>query len=407
MSLNTGDIASLNLNFSRSDRGNPGVPVSDADLSSTSTPFDRQSDQGTSISLSFSPKISDAFTPKLTVSDNLTEEKVHYANWDGTFSDGRYVSRITQAELSTEIKNGRYGLVTAGLEFKRNYGESTGAGIHTVDNGAFYVNTEAGHSLPVTAGIGLRADTNSAFGGTLTSKIGFLAHLDRSTVMRTSVGTAFRAPTINELYWNDPYTVGNANLKPENSITSTISLEKQVWGMDTNINYYLTRISDMIQWLPTDPSNPFSIYMPVNLAHTRIEGFEVGAKGNIFDGFFLSGDVINETAVNEGTSRVLTYSPRSRANVSLLYENEKLLSAKASIHFVSDVSTGLTQPVNLAAYQTVDVSFFRKIRSFEAYLNINNIFNETYFESAGYSSVDGRNRGYPMPGRRIMVGIKI
>ena len=406
LDISSGKAASVNYSVSNSQRGNPGVPSSDNDPASSSTPNDRQSDSISKILISLDPGKGQEGYPKLNLSQIEWSERTHYEDWYNPllFYDDTYVSKISQAELFSTISAGANTKMTGGLEFKRNFGQSPKALAHAVDNSAIYFNGQTGENLPATVSYGLRYDFNSAFGSVLTPKLGCVFNYDNNTSVRLNLATAFRAPTINELYWDDPafLTFGNPNLRPETSNSAGITLEKKVFGIEASINYYYTRISDMIKWSQTGPLS----WQPVNLDRTRIEGIQLNIKKELLKGLELSSGWDNESCVDENTLKTLTYSPKNKINVALNYTCGDT-SARIAYRYLSDVFTDAANSALISGYQTVDLGLSKKIREMSIMLLLENLFNENYFESVGTSLVDWKERGYPMPGRRISVGIEI
>ena len=101
LSAGVDDIFSAKYASTYSERGNPGVPASDSDPYSSSTPNDRQSDLTKDICLSFNPQITDNTKLNLNIFDDSSFEKVHYQDFLGTFIDEEYASRTTGAGLQT------------------------------------------------------------------------------------------------------------------------------------------------------------------------------------------------------------------------------------------------------------------------------------------------------------------
>ncbi|MCX5749635.1 MAG: TonB-dependent receptor [Candidatus Saganbacteria bacterium] len=406
VNINIADALDIKYTTKTSDRGNPGVPTSDTDPTSSSTPNDRQSDLTSTVNITFDPVKKGPFVPKLILSQSESDERVHYEDWfvSGLFYDDRYFSRVTQAELLSVIKTSRHSSVTAGVEMKRNYGESALADTHAIDNAAAYFNADIGEDLPASLGISARYDSNSSFGQTFNPKLSVMANLGAGTVVRTTIGQAFRAPTINELYWNDPsfFTFGNPNLKPETSRAVNIGIEKEIKGFSAKLNYYSTKISDMIRWSQT---GLFS-WSPVNIDRAKIEGWQLDMEKEITDNTFIFGSYVNELDINDVTSNILTYSPRQRINLGFSIKGGELYYS-ANYRYVSSVFTDTLNTSALNPYQVVDVGIMEKIWAAEVSLNVSNVFNTTYFESVGTSPVDWKERGYPMPGRTIRLGVRI
>lgn len=406
LNINAGNMASINYSASNSQRGNPGVPSSDTDPSSASTPNDRQADSVSKILISLDPGNGQMGFPKLNLSQIDWVEKTHYADWftPSFFYDDTYLSRISQVELYSTIMAGKSTKLTSGLEFKRNYGQSPKAMVHTVDNAAVYINGQTGEDLPAGIIYGLRYDSNSSFGSVLTPKVACVFNFDKTTSAKINLATAFRAPTINELYWDDPafLTFGNPDLRPETSNSAGITLEKNIFGIESSFNYYYTRISDMIKWSQTGPLS----WQPVNLDKTRIEGIQLNIKKELIKGLELSSGWNNEVCADERTQKTLTYSPKNKLNAAINYTLNDV-SCRLAYRYVSDVYTNAANSALIPAYQTVDLGLSKKIKDMSVTLSLENLFNENYSESVGTSPVDWKERGYPMPGRRISVGVKI
>ena len=404
--INAGKGAFVNYSVSNSQRGNPGVPASDSDPSSSSTPNDRQSDLISKFLISLDPGMGQEGYPKLNLSQVDWTEKTRYADWfvPTLFYDDTYFSRVLQAELFSTISAGKNTKLTGGMELKRNFGQSPKAGEHAIDNGAVYFNGQTGEDLPAGVSYGLRYDFNSSFGSVLTPKLGCIFYFDKNTSVRLNLAKAFRAPTINELYWDDPafMTFGNPNLKPENSDSAGITFEKKFFGIESSLNCYYTRINDMIKWTQTGPLS----WQPVNLDKTRIEGIQLNVKKEIIKGLEFSTGWNNESCVNESNQLALTYSPRNKLNAAINYATGDT-SARLAYRYVSDIFTNAANSSSLPSYQTVNLGLSQKIAGAMVTLSVDNLFNEYYSEMVGTSPVDWKERGYPMPGRTVSVGVKI
>ncbi|WP_420388476.1 TonB-dependent receptor [Roseivirga sp.] len=92
----------------------------------------------------------------------------------------------------------------------------------------------------------------------LTGSIGALVFLSNDFQLRTNIGTAWRAPHVNELYSEGLHhgaaavEEGNDQLKSEKSIKWITSLEKVTEKVNLNISAYLNRITDYIYLRPED-----------------------------------------------------------------------------------------------------------------------------------------------------------
>ena len=406
LNLSVEDLAELRFNTAKSDRGNPGVPSSDTDPSSASTPFDRQKDNYSNIVISFSPKTSSNVSSTLLISQNTSDQNVHYADTfvPGVFYDDNYLSRSTGVELQNNIIENKYSSLSAGLEWRRNFGQGPRTGTHFLDNAAVYLDQSVGKGLPMSADLGVRLDKNSGFGDVINPRVAFLIS-GKDVLLRTSISRAFRAPTINELYWDDPSwgMFGNPNLKPETSTGVSIDLEKNFSFANISANYYQNNIENMIKWSQT----AMFVWQPVNIDKAKVEGLEIKTEGKIADNASAYASYTTEKAQNLTTGKEIIYTPSSKAGAGVDIEMPQDISLSADYRYVSEVYTDSLNTTKINPYSLVDLGFSKKLGSANVTIRINNLFNETYYEATGFSPVDWKERGYPMPGRSFEISVSI
>lgn len=119
------------------------------------------------------------------------------------------------------------------------------------------------HDLTLAA----RRDDNQQYGGHSTGSVAWGYRIAPDLRVLASWGSAFKAPTFNELYF--PF-FGNPSLDPEDSDSVELGLAGQHAGVDWSLNVYQTLIEQMIGF---DAS-----FTPVNIAKARIRGLEAIAS---------------------------------------------------------------------------------------------------------------------------------
>jgi vitamin B12 transporter len=124
-----------------------------------------------------------------------------------------------------------------------------------------------------------RRDDNSQFGGKTTGYAGYGYQLLPSLRVQGGVGSAFRAPTFNELYYPG---YGNATLKPESAYNKEIGLLWEAHGQSVSATYFRNRISNLI-------AND-QYFIPQNIANARLEGISLGYGGQ-YAGFDIVGNI--------------------------------------------------------------------------------------------------------------------
>nr|WP_201068082.1 TonB-dependent vitamin B12 receptor [Thiorhodovibrio winogradskyi] len=117
----------------------------------------------------------------------------------------------------------------------------------------------------------LRQDDNEQFGGHTTGSLGWGYWLNNGLRLTASWGTAFKAPTFNELYYPG---FGNPDLKPETASSAELGLSgPHPWG-DWGMSLYQTDIDDLIAFDATTSA-------PANLDSARIRGVELWTTARI------------------------------------------------------------------------------------------------------------------------------
>lgn len=119
----------------------------------------------------------------------------------------------------------------------------------------------------------LGADHFSTVGGAVSPKLGW-SRTDGNLRTRASLGSAFRAPTFNELYWpEDGFSKGNPQIRPERVHSLDLGADGK-WGpIQGSLTVYVQLGQDQIQWQPTDGK-----WTPLNLAQTI--GYGTEFEGN-------------------------------------------------------------------------------------------------------------------------------
>ncbi len=403
LAVDWADFAFLKYNITNSERGNPGVPASDADKWSASTPFDRQKDFYGNLAVDLKKNCGSSAN-KLTFFETTQDQNVHYQDsFTGLFTDDRYFSRIYGTEFQNIYRFSKC-VLTTGAEWKRALGESSKAGSHTLDNSSVYVNLDSGPGMLVSANFGLRYDNGGVWGGELTPRVGMVVRLPNDSRLRYSLAKAFRAPTINELYWNEPAwgMFGNPNLRPEKSDAFNISLEKDIDGGSFSAGYYLNRITDMISWTETSPW----VWQTQNISSAKVEGINFGVKKELLPGISAYADYNRENVIDVDSAMAIPYSPVYKINAGFELSANGL-SVNLNSKDVSSVYTDTANTKTLPAYRVVDLIVSKNVLSTQITASLLNVFDETYYESVGSSTVDWQERGYPMPGRRFEIKVSL
>ena len=199
--------------------------------------------------------------------------------------------------------------------------------------------------------LGARRDQHNVYGDQSTFNAAMGKKLTPKLQLHMSHGTAFKAPSANDLYWphvaepNFDYTttpatqrtaaggtcgptvmtwgsptpcvydtVGNATLKPEKSKTSEVGFRYSD-GYVVNLNYFETRITDLINWKSETlgaGETYGAYYQPQNISQAEIKGLET-AVSQRFANWMVTGQYTRLLATNTDTGRQLDRRPKNSA----------------------------------------------------------------------------------------------
>jgi vitamin B12 transporter len=119
---------------------------------------------------------------------------------------------------------------------------------------------------------------HSVYGSKTTGAAGYGYEFSRDLRATASVGTSFRAPTFNELYYPGYGLPGN---KPEQGRNAEAGLRYRVSGVELQASYYRNRLTDMIVTANPCPTRTGSCAYNVN--HALLEGLTLSAATRIKD----------------------------------------------------------------------------------------------------------------------------
>lgn len=226
--------------------------------------------------------------------------------------------------------------------------------------------------------IGGRYDDNEQFGGYETGNLAFGWMFSEALEAVLSFGTAFKAPTFNDLYWP---TGGNPDLEPEESQNIELQFRGEV--VDDHyyeVNLFKNKLDNLIEWAPIDPSDPFSLWQPQNVAEAEIKGVEL-----IYQASFAATNLAFNATYSEPKDLVADEDLRRRSrwvgsvDVSRRFEG---LIVGLTLQGASDKKG----PEQLAGYGTLDLRIERRFsEAFTAKLKVENLFDKEFIQAERYN----------------------
>ncbi|OAN19226.1 Vitamin B12 transporter BtuB [Photobacterium jeanii] len=290
-----------------------------------------------------------------------------------------WVNTLTQIENS---------VINLGVDYYKEKAER--GGTNTTDfsenskhNTAGFV---TGHTriADLTLEAALRHDKDSVFGGYTTWNIATGYAVTDAIDVVGSYGTAFKAPTFNDLYY--PGGSGNPDLKPETSKSAEFGVKGRHDLLDWGLTAYHTDIKDMIAWAPT-AAGPWK---PNNVDNARIKGIELELG---FETGPISHRVVGDWKDPEDKKDGSQLIRRAKQNYKWVgtYSSEAVDVSLVANYVGKRYDSSKYE---LSAYTTADAAVtYRVTEKFTTGLRASNLFDKKY-ETA---------KGYPAPERAFYI----
>lgn len=158
-----------------------------------------------------------------------------------------------------------------------------------------------------------RHDRSSVYGNKNTGAAGYGYDFGQGLRASASVGTSFRAPTFNELYYPGYGLPGN---RPEKGRNHELGLRYDGKDVELDARYFRNRLSDMIVSATPCPTRPGSCAYNVNEA--LLEGLSIGGSTRIA-GIKLRGSVDWQDPRDETTGKQLARRAKKHASFAADY----------------------------------------------------------------------------------------
>jgi vitamin B12 transporter len=279
------------------------------------------------------------------------------------------------------------GLWSLGYDWQRDRVDSSTSYVRDrrLNRGVFgqWQQTFGTHSLQAS----LRHDDNQQFGGKTTGSLLWGWQFASALRLTASVGSAYKAPTFNELYYPG---YGSAALRPESSRSYELGLRgTPAWGL-WSLNAFENRIRDLIAY-------DASIGLPGNVERARIRGAEAVASitlaGWTWRGTATWLDPRNQSATNRDKLLPRRAGRNARIDADRSFG---AFSVGASVYAAGHRYDDLANMRRLGGYALTDLRLAYALdHAWKLQLSLRNAFDKHY-ETAAF---------YNQPGRTAMLSV--
>lgn len=226
----------------------------------------------------------------------------------------------------------------------------------------------------------VRYDHHSSFGSRTSPNLGATYFINDTSRFKASYGSAYRAPSAAELYYEGTGSMmslkGNPNLKPEKTKGYEISFEKDWAKTEAKITYFNNNKEDAISTY----QNPLGYYEYYNVDKTKSKGVEFSIKHDLGNGFTLSGDYNYLDSINEDTGARLTYNAKNTYVARLSWDDPQKngWNVTAWNKWYTDYKASDSKDYSINTFNfVVNKRWGEKYR---AYFGLDNVFNKEMTE---------------------------
>jgi vitamin B12 transporter len=226
--------------------------------------------QALSAKLAWTPSQRVAVTAQIGGSDDDSDNSFN-DHAGTTIHVGSFDTHRTTASLQGDFGLAEGQALSAGADWQRDRIDSdTPFDVTGRDNTGVYVEY-LGKFGAQQLQASLRNDDNEQFGSHATGSLGWGLSFGDGFRLTASVGTAFKAPTFNDLYY--PF-FGNHDLKPESSRSANVGIARHAERWSWTLDAYETRVDDLISY-------DAALFLPNNIDQARIRGAEFTVEATL------------------------------------------------------------------------------------------------------------------------------
>jgi iron complex outermembrane receptor protein len=296
---------------------------------------------------------------------------------------------------------GRNTTLAYGLEGDGDSIHSNSLGIHARNQEAGYANLSLRSLRRFSLSIGAREEVLSGQGSVFSPSAAAAFTLTKTIRLRASAGHGFRQPTYVDLYYSDPATNGNPNLKPESSWSYEGGLDwEPAW---TRANSRLTFTAAGYRLNQTNAID----YSKQQLATTALTAAEKWQAVNVPTLDITGAEASLRIRLSSTQQLQLSYTANHSGNLPPNYISEYAFNYAAQNaifgytgsfgQLTAHTQVNIVQKTTQTAYPLWDIDLARNTGRVRPYLRLLNLAN------TGYTEIPF----VPMQGRTIMGGMEL
>lgn len=226
--------------------------------------------------------------------------------------------------------------------------------------------------------------------------------LTNNIKISSSVQKTLRSPTYTDLYYEDPTTLGNDGLRPEEAIGLDIGLNiyKKYWSV---YSYYYHQAGDNLIAYVWQPENSYRIAQ--NIANVSVYGIETGFKISPPVEWFKSASIGYMYNTINKSEELVNNNLKHKITASFKYQLSSYLSVSWGVRYIQREGAYVTYNddngsfplIRFKPYWLTDAKISYQWNFIRLFFNISNLFDKKYHEITNLQQ----------PGRWMKVGFNL
>lgn len=202
---------------------------------------------------------------------------------DSRYKKGDYDYNSLQVIDKQDI--GLKSSLLAGIEYSyedvysSNFSKEEGQN-QSIENWHTFLQADCYITDNLEAVLGTRYTHNQRYGGQLTPSLSLLYKLNAFRI-RANLAKGYRSPSLKEMHYNFDHDgfwiMGNPELKPEQSLYTSLSGEYSRKGVHVSLNFFRNKIEDKIHYYMKNTGERVEMHYR-NYDETQVKGIELNSK---------------------------------------------------------------------------------------------------------------------------------
>lgn len=256
-----------------------------------------------------------------------------------------------------------------------------------ISQGAIFSRYDIQFSPSLNVNLGVRQDFSSLVNGSFTSpSVGAKFAVSDSTTLRANYIRNFRAPTIANLFNNNPTNIGNPDLKPEKGDSFDVGIDQKIGDIGLlRLTFFSNRVSDTIAFRRLTPPVNGNTGTWENIGLVQTQGIEASLNLQLarniygFVNYTANDPRILKSGNPAEVDKELRFAGADKLNFGVSYENPQGWYFGLLMNSLNGYPTNNTNTEFLPGYTTFDMKMRVPINDrLVLTCSLDNLFNQRY-----------------------------